>query len=72
MNKITIEFDKDSIPYYINGPKFYSVLLDLSQALRSRMKYEDESETNNYKTVEAIREELNRLWCENMYDIDLY
>lgn len=66
MKEIVITFDADDVEFYTNGPKYFSVISELSQRLRSRMKYEEEGPGNDYETVEAIRDELFDIWHEEM------
>jgi len=67
MKKIVIEFDPNDISYYVNGPKFHTVLFRFNQRLRSRLKYEDEGPGNDHDTVDALREELYEIWEDEIY-----
>lgn len=69
MRKITIEFDPETLPFYINGPKFYNILTEFSQIMRTRIKHEADSDTNKIETVESLRTVFYELWNDNMFDI---
>ena len=58
--------DKTDIQCAINGNAMYSVLWDLDQHLRSKVKYAEDSAHEEYtKAHEEIRDKLRELVYEN-------
>ena len=64
MAKVTIEFntieEKDELELCINANKWYNIVWDYNEYLRSRLKY-DELSDDAYKAIEEFREKLHEL-----------
>jgi len=70
MPKVTVEFnlpeEQEEFDLVSNSSKFYSVIWDLTQFLRSEWKYNDEAYTDaQYETLEKIRSKVWELISEN-------
>jgi hypothetical protein len=74
MAKVTIEFDsiedKDDMEWCLNGMKWSSVVWELDQYFRSRMKYENDISEDTYNAVESARAKLRELMRDNGVTFD--
>jgi hypothetical protein len=74
--KATLEFnlpdDQDEFVLATNGLKFWSVLWELDQSLRSKTKYAPDSlPQDKYDAYQEIRDELRELMIENNVTFDM-
>ena len=74
--KATLEFnlpdDQDEFVLATNGLKFWSVLWELDQSLRSKTKYApDTLPQDKYDAYQEIRDELRELMIENNVTFDM-
>ena len=74
--KATLEFnlpdDQDDFVLATNGLKFWSVLWELDQSLRSKTKYApDNLPQDKYDAYQEIRDELRELMIENNVTFDM-
>ena len=74
--KATLEFnlpdDQDEFVLATNGLKFWSVLWELDQSLRSKTKYAPDSlPQDKYDAYQEIRDELRELMIENNLSFDM-
>ena len=74
--KATLEFnlpdDQDDFVLATNGLKFWSVLWELDQSLRSKTKYAPDSlPQDKYDAYQEIRDELRELMIENNVTFDM-
>ena len=74
--KATLEFnlpdDQDEFVLATNGLKFWSVLWELDQSLRSKTKYApDNLPQDKYDAYQEIRDELRELMMENNVSFDM-
>ena len=74
--KATLEFnlpdDQDEFVLATNGLKFWSVLWELDQSLRSKTKYAPDSlPQDKYDAYQEIREELRELMSNNNISFDM-
>ena len=73
MAKVTIEFntieEKDELELCINANKWYNIVWDYNEYLRSRLKY-DELSDDAYKAIEEVREKLHELLNDEGLKID--
>jgi len=74
--KATREFnlpdDQDEFVLATNGLKFWSVLWELDQSLRSKTKYAPDSlPQDKYDAYQEIRDELRELMIENNVTFDM-
>jgi hypothetical protein len=64
MPKVTIEFntieEQHELELCINASKWYSIVWDYSEYLRTKIKY-DELSDDAYKAIEQAREKLHEL-----------
>jgi hypothetical protein len=64
MPKVTIEFnsieEQHELELCINASKWYSIVSDYSEYLRTKIKY-DELSDDAYKAIEEVREKLHEL-----------
>jgi hypothetical protein len=64
MAKVTIEFntidEQHELELCINASKWYSIVWDYSEYLRTKIKY-DELSDDAYKAIEEAREKLHEL-----------
>jgi hypothetical protein len=64
MPKVTIEFnsidEQHELELCINASKWYSIVWDYSEYLRTKIKY-DELSDDAYKAIEEVREKLHEL-----------
>jgi hypothetical protein len=64
MPKVTIEFntieEQHELELCINASKWYSIVCDYSEYLRTKIKY-DELSDDAYKAIEEAREKLHEL-----------
>jgi hypothetical protein len=72
MAKIILEFDsfeeQDEMLSAINGGKWKSVVWDLSQYIRKRLKYENDLSEDAIKELEKMQVEL----CELLHELQLH
>jgi hypothetical protein len=73
MPKVTIEFnsieEQHELELCINASKWYSVVWDYSEYLRTKIKY-DELSDDAYKAIEEVREKLYELLNDEGLKID--
>lgn len=74
--KAVLEFnlpeDQQEFELATKGMKFWSILWDLDQSLRSKTKYaSDDLPQDKYDAYQEIREELRELMSENMISFDM-
>jgi len=74
--KAILEFnlpdDQQDFDLAINGMKFWSVLYDLDQSLRTKTKYAPDSlPQDKYDAYQEIREELRELMSNNNISFDM-
>jgi hypothetical protein len=74
--KATLEFnlpdDQDDFVLATSGLKFWSVLWELDQSLRSKTKYAPDSlPQDKYDAYQEIRDELRDLMMENNVSFDM-
>ncbi len=74
--KATLEFnlpdDQDEFVLATSGLKFWSVLWELDQSLRSKTKYApDNLPQDKYDAYQEIRDELRELMMENNVSFDM-
>jgi hypothetical protein len=74
--KATLEFnlpdDQQDFDLATNGLKFWSVLWELDQSLRSKTKYAPDSlPQDKYDAYQEIREELRELMSNNNVSFDM-
>jgi hypothetical protein len=73
MPKVTIEFnsieDQHELELCINASKWYSIVSDYSEYLRTKIKY-DELSDDAYKAIEEAREKLHELLNDEGLKID--
>ncbi len=74
--KATLEFnlpdDQDEFVLATSGLKFWSVLWELDQSLRSKTKYAPDSlPQDKYDAYQEIRDELRDLMMENNVSFDM-
>ena len=73
MSKVTIEFntidEQHELELCINAGKWYSIVWDYSQYLKTRLKYEALS-YDAYKAIEEVREKLHELLNDEGLKID--
>ena len=74
--KATLEFnlpdDQDDFVLATSGLKFWSVLWELDQSLRSKTKYApDNLPQDKYDAYQEIRDELRDLMMENNVSFDM-
>lgn len=63
--KATLEFnlpdDKEDFDLATRALSWYSIVWDMDQYLRSRLKYEDSLSEDSYKALEEAREKLREI-----------
>jgi hypothetical protein len=73
MPKVTIEFntidEQHELELCINASKWYSIVWDYSEYLRTKLKY-DELSDDAYKAIEEAREKLHELLNDEGLKID--
>jgi hypothetical protein len=74
--KAILEFnlpdDQQDFELATKGLKFWSILWDLDQSLRSKTKYaSDDLPQDKYDAYQEIRNELHELMSENMISFDM-
>jgi hypothetical protein len=73
MAKVTIEFnsieEQHELELCINASKWYSIVWDYSEYLRTKIKY-DELSDDAYKAIEQAREKLHELLNDEGLKID--
>jgi len=74
--KAILEFnlpeDQQEFDLATKGMKFWSILWELDQSLRSKTKYApDDLPQDKYDAYQEIREELRELMSENMITFDM-
>lgn len=74
--KAVLEFnlpeDQQEFELATKGMKFWSILWDLDQSLRSKTKYaSDDLPQDKYDAYQEIRDELRELMSENMISFDM-
>jgi hypothetical protein len=73
MPKVTIEFntieEQHELELCINASKWYSIVWDYSEYLRTKIKY-DELSDDAYKAIEEAREKLHELLNDEGLKID--
>jgi hypothetical protein len=73
MPKVTIEFntidEQHELELCINASKWYSIVWDYSQYLRTRLKHEALSD-DAYKAIEEVRKKLHELLNNEGLKID--
>jgi hypothetical protein len=74
--KAILEFnlpdDQQDFELATKGLKFWSILWDLDQSLRSKTKYaSDDLPQDKYDAYQEIRDELRELMSENMISFDM-
>jgi hypothetical protein len=63
--KFTIECEeKEEFEVYYNGPKYYGVLDELKNWIRSELKYNPKLKPLESKTLEKVREKIFELQKE--------
>jgi hypothetical protein len=74
--KAILEFnlpdDQQDFDLAVSGMKFWSVLYDLDQSLRTKTKYaSDDLPKDKYDAYQEIREELRELMSNNNISLDM-
>jgi hypothetical protein len=73
MAKVTIEFntidEQHELELCINASKWYSIVSDYSEYLRTKIKYGELSD-DSYKAIEQAREKLHELLNDEGLKID--
>jgi hypothetical protein len=73
MAKVTIEFntieDQHELELCINAGKWYNIVSDYSEYLRTKLKY-DELSDDAYKAIEEAREKLHELLNDEGLKLD--
>ena len=73
MAKVTIEFntieEQHELELCINASKWYSIVWDYSEYLRTKIKYGELSD-DAYKAIEEVREKLHELLNDEGLKID--
>ncbi len=70
--EINLPDDQDEFVLATNGLKFWSVLWELDQSLRSKTKYAPDSlPQDKYDAYQEIRDELRELMIENNVTFDM-
>ena len=73
MPKVTIEFntieEQHELELCINAGKWYNIVSDYSEYLRTKIKY-DELSDDAYKAIEQAREKLHELLNDEGLKID--
>ena len=73
MAKVTIEFnsieEQQELELCINASKWYSIVWDYSEYLRTKIKYGELSD-DAYKAIEEVREKLHELLNDEGLKID--
>jgi hypothetical protein len=73
MPKVTIEFnsieEQHELELCINASKWYSIVWDYSEYLRTKIKYGELSD-DAYKAIEEVREKLHELLNDEGLKLD--
>jgi hypothetical protein len=73
MPKVTIEFntieEQHELELCINAGKWYNIVSDYSEYLRTKIKY-DELSDDAYKAIEEVRQKLHELLNDEGLKID--
>ena len=75
MPKITVEFnlpeDQSEFDDFNNAGKYYSVLWDVDQYMRNKVKYASDDTPELYReAIQMVRDELWKLLNENNISLD--
>lgn len=68
--EFNLEEDRSDFTLAVNASKWYSVVWDMDQYLRTRLKYEDSINDQEYEAVEKAREHLFSLMRESGISFD--